>query len=315
MGDTAEVVAKRYGITRRMQDEYALVQPAAHRAGAAGRVSSQARSRRWRCAAPCSTRRPARKSAKRTASSIATSATVPTRRSRVCRSCRRYSTRARRQRHRRQLLAAVRRRLGDARDVDGSRDQALGVTPLLVFRGYAVSGCEPDEMGIGPVFAVPKLLAESRPARGRHRRVGAERSVRVAGASIAATRSAFQWTAQPERRLDLDRPPLRHDRLAARRHDRATRCSAARRATASSPCASAADKEPPRCSSGRKTRLRLPTPPTTDSDQPPTLTTNDQDYFPFHLARGHQRERVRRALERERRRHVRVEACLRQYHA
>ena len=38
------------------------------------------------------------------------------------------------------------------------RAQAVGATPLLVFRGYAVSGCEPDEMGIGPVFAVPKLL-------------------------------------------------------------------------------------------------------------------------------------------------------------
>ena len=35
---------------------------------------------------------------------------------------------------------------------------ALGLKPLLVFRGYATAGCEPDEMGIGPVFAVPKLL-------------------------------------------------------------------------------------------------------------------------------------------------------------
>ncbi len=32
------------------------------------------------------------------------------------------------------------------------------LTPLGVFRGFAVAGCEPDEMGIGPVFAVPKLL-------------------------------------------------------------------------------------------------------------------------------------------------------------
>jgi acetyl-CoA acetyltransferase family protein len=39
-----------------------------------------------------------------------------------------------------------------------ARADALGIHPLLVFRGYAVSGCEPDEMGIGPVFAVPKLL-------------------------------------------------------------------------------------------------------------------------------------------------------------
>ena len=34
-----------------------------------------------------------------------------------------------------------------------------GLTPLGTFRGFAVAGCEPDEMGIGPVFAVPKLLA------------------------------------------------------------------------------------------------------------------------------------------------------------
>jgi acetyl-CoA C-acetyltransferase len=33
-----------------------------------------------------------------------------------------------------------------------------GLTPLGIFRGFAVAGCEPREMGIGPVFAVPKLL-------------------------------------------------------------------------------------------------------------------------------------------------------------
>ena len=33
-----------------------------------------------------------------------------------------------------------------------------GMKPLGIFRGFAVAGCEPDEMGIGPVFAVPKLL-------------------------------------------------------------------------------------------------------------------------------------------------------------
>jgi acetyl-CoA acetyltransferase family protein len=42
--------------------------------------------------------------------------------------------------------------------MSASRAQALGLSPLLVFRGYAVAACEPDEMGIGPVFAVPKLL-------------------------------------------------------------------------------------------------------------------------------------------------------------
>ena len=36
-----------------------------------------------------------------------------------------------------------------------------GLKPLGVFRGFAVAGCEPDEMGIGPAFAVPKLLART----------------------------------------------------------------------------------------------------------------------------------------------------------
>ena len=34
----------------------------------------------------------------------------------------------------------------------------LGLQPLGAYRGMAVAGCDPDEMGIGPVFAVPKLL-------------------------------------------------------------------------------------------------------------------------------------------------------------
>ncbi len=35
-----------------------------------------------------------------------------------------------------------------------------GLTPLGLYRGMAVAGCEPDEMGIGPVFAIPKLLRQ-----------------------------------------------------------------------------------------------------------------------------------------------------------
>ena len=36
-----------------------------------------------------------------------------------------------------------------------------GAKPLGVFRGFAIAGCEPDEMGIGPVYAIPKLLARA----------------------------------------------------------------------------------------------------------------------------------------------------------
>ena len=42
--------------------------------------------------------------------------------------------------------------------MSATRAQQLGLQPLGIFRGFAVAGCEPDEMGIGPVFAVPKLL-------------------------------------------------------------------------------------------------------------------------------------------------------------
>jgi acetyl-CoA C-acetyltransferase len=39
--------------------------------------------------------------------------------------------------------------------------RARGLAPLGIFRGFAVAGCEPDEMGIGPVYAVPKLLKKA----------------------------------------------------------------------------------------------------------------------------------------------------------
>jgi acetyl-CoA C-acetyltransferase len=42
--------------------------------------------------------------------------------------------------------------------MSSERAGKLGLQPLGVFRGFAVAGCEPDEMGIGPVFAIPKLL-------------------------------------------------------------------------------------------------------------------------------------------------------------
>jgi acetyl-CoA C-acetyltransferase/acetyl-CoA acyltransferase len=38
------------------------------------------------------------------------------------------------------------------------RAEELGIAPKLIFRGFAVAGCEPEEMGIGPVYAVPRLL-------------------------------------------------------------------------------------------------------------------------------------------------------------
>ncbi|MCK9193016.1 MAG: acetyl-CoA C-acyltransferase, partial [Nevskia sp.] len=45
--------------------------------------------------------------------------------------------------------------------VDAKFAERRGLKPLGIFRGFAAAGCEPDEMGIGPVFAVPKLLKKA----------------------------------------------------------------------------------------------------------------------------------------------------------
>jgi acetyl-CoA C-acetyltransferase len=42
--------------------------------------------------------------------------------------------------------------------MDSKLAERRGLTPLGIFRGFAVAGCEPDEMGIGPIYAVPRLL-------------------------------------------------------------------------------------------------------------------------------------------------------------
>jgi acetyl-CoA C-acetyltransferase len=42
--------------------------------------------------------------------------------------------------------------------MDAKLAEKRGLKPLGIFRGFAVTGCEPDEMGIGPIYAVPRLL-------------------------------------------------------------------------------------------------------------------------------------------------------------
>jgi len=42
--------------------------------------------------------------------------------------------------------------------MSAERAEQLGLEPMGIFRGFTVAGCEPDEMGIGPVFSVPRLL-------------------------------------------------------------------------------------------------------------------------------------------------------------
>ena len=158
MGETAEVVAKRYGISREAQDEYALIsQQRTARAQRDGFFASEL--------APIVVTRAILE--KTTGEKIGEEdVTVE------ADECNRADTTIEGLRKLRPVFDAASGKgsvtAGNSSQLsDGAsatlvmsmdRAKALDLTPLLVFRGYAVSGCGPDEMGIGPVLAVPKLL-------------------------------------------------------------------------------------------------------------------------------------------------------------
>ncbi len=109
---------------------------------------------------------------------------------------------------------------------------ARGLTPLGVFRGFAVAGCEPKEMGIGPVFAVPKLLAKAGLKVSDIDLVGAQRSVRGAGDLLPRSPRHPGREAERQRRRDRGRPSIRDVGPASRRpraHRRQTPRREARR--------------------------------------------------------------------------------------
>ena len=159
MGETAEVVAKRYKISRQAQDEYSLVsQQRTARAQQEGFFEAEL--------APIKVRRAVldKKSGEKIGEEDATVARDE---------CNRPDTTLEGLRklppvfdtsEQGSVTAGNSSQLSDGASatlvMSMDRAKALGVEPLLVFRGYAVAGCAPDEMGIGPVFAVPKLLAK-----------------------------------------------------------------------------------------------------------------------------------------------------------
>ena len=155
MGNTAEVVARRYKVTREQQDAYALQSQQRYAAAvAAGYVADEI--------APMTVEW-LKLINKDTKESKIVEGTVDRD------ECNRADT----------TLAGL-ASLAPAFEKDGSvtagnasqlsdgasmtllmserRAQQLGLTPLAYYRGFAVAGCEPDEMGIGPIFAIPKLL-------------------------------------------------------------------------------------------------------------------------------------------------------------
>ena len=157
MGNTAEVVARRYRVSREYQDEYALSsQQRTARAQVEGRFEDEIHPMPVRWARPD----------RRTGKSEELDAVVDRD------ECNRPDTTP-------EGLAALPPAFEEGGSVtagnasqlsDGAsmtlvmseeRARQIGLEPLAVFRGFTVAGCEPDEMGIGPVFAVPKLLGKA----------------------------------------------------------------------------------------------------------------------------------------------------------
>jgi acetyl-CoA acetyltransferase family protein len=158
MGDTAEVVAKRYGVSRAAQDEYSLIsQQRIARAQKEGWLADEIAPMQVRRAildkktgAPVSEEDALveHDECNRADTTLEGLAKLPPVFDKAAGS----------------VTAGNSSQLSDGASatlvMSRERAAAVGATPLLVFRGYAVSGCEPDEMGIGPVYAVPKLLKQ-----------------------------------------------------------------------------------------------------------------------------------------------------------
>jgi acetyl-CoA acyltransferase len=159
MGDTAEVVAKRYGISREVQDEYSLTsQQRTARAQAEGFFKEEI--------APMKVTRGILD--KKTGEVVSTEEHVCDRDE-----CNRPDTTLEGllglkphfdpNSGQGSVTAGNSSQLSDGASatllMSRERAEQLGIKPKLIFRGFQVAGCEPDEMGIGPVFAVPKLLA------------------------------------------------------------------------------------------------------------------------------------------------------------
>ena len=157
MGNTAEVVARRYGVTREVQDEYALQSQQRYAAAVdAGRIAEEI--------VPMAVTM--NKVDKATGEESLVEVVV------ARDECNRPGTTL-------EGLAGLKPAFeedgtvtaGNASQLsDGAsmtllmsaeRAAQLGLEPLGIFRGLTVAGCEPDEMGIGPVFSVPRLLANA----------------------------------------------------------------------------------------------------------------------------------------------------------
>ena len=252
MGETAEVVAQAVRRHARRRRTILARQPAAHGPGAGRRVL------RRRDRPDAGPSRPDRSEDRRDARR---------RRSLVDRDeCNRADTtlagigeaaagirhRQRpRQRHRWQFVAALRRCVGDACRCRRERADALGIGAGSFFAAMPWSAASPTRWALAR-FRGPEAVAQARTARRRHRPLGTERSLCVAGGVLPRPPRPADGDAQRQRRIDRHRPSVRDDRLTAGRHAAERDARRRKAASASSRCASAADRARRRCSSAHE---------------------------------------------------------------
>ena len=156
MIETAEVVAKRYYITREKQDEYALVSQQRTAAGQkAGRFDAEI--------VPMPTKKIVvdKASGETRIEDTVLRQDEGNRADTTLEGLAALKPVAGEKGH---ITAGNASQLSDGASacvvMDSRLAERRGLHPLGIFRGFAVAACEPDEMGIGPVFAVPKLLKQ-----------------------------------------------------------------------------------------------------------------------------------------------------------
>ncbi len=153
MIDTAEVVAKRYGISRERQDEYGLEsQRRVAAARAAGLFDAEIAPIRTRMAVVDRETKEVSHREVEVAHDEGPRADTTAEGLAGLKPVREGGT----------ITAGNASQLSDGASanvmMNAREAEKRGLSPLGIFRGFAVAGCEPDEMGIGPVFAVPRLL-------------------------------------------------------------------------------------------------------------------------------------------------------------
>jgi len=154
MGNTAEVVARRYQVTREAQDQFALMSQQRYAAAAAsGAIAEEI--------VPMAVKM--KKVNKETGEESIVDAIVDRD------ECNRPDTTIEGLaklppafEENGSVTAGNASQLSDGASMtllmSAERAAQLGLEPIGIFRGFTVAGCEPDEMGIGPVFAIPRLL-------------------------------------------------------------------------------------------------------------------------------------------------------------